>query len=153
MSRRSAPVDPAVAMLLALAGRAKEAQLYWQAGLAAARARGEVRGHTEAFAHHVEAEMCLLTALRAAPRPAGLRVNGIALPRDPVAAMRQLREHAVGYAPRAAIEAAHEPARLAYRAAFAAPLTVEEQQLVAALAALPVARRDKVIETAETLSR
>jgi hypothetical protein len=140
-------------VLLAVAGRAKQAQLYWQAGLAAARARGDGRAPTEAFAHHVEAEMCLLAAIRAAGPPAGHRIDGLTLSRDPVKAMIALRDHAHGHGTDDAIEAAHEPARRGYRDAFAAPLSAAEQDLAQTLAGLPDARRDKVIEQAESLAR
>ena len=90
-------MDPVRNMLLALAQRAKEARLHWHAGRAAVRARGEVPARTEAFAHHVEADLCLLAALRAADIPAKFRVRDITLSRDPVRAAKQLCEIVYGH--------------------------------------------------------
>ena len=146
-------MDPVRSMLLALAQRAQDARLRWHAGRAATRARGEIPGRIEAFAHHVEADLCLLTALHAAGIPANFRVHDITLSRDPVTAAEQLREIAFGHDGSGPIEADHEPARLAYRALFAAPLSDQEQRYVETLANLPDARRDKVIELAEDRAR
>ena len=140
-------------MLLALAHRAKQVQLNWQAGLAATRARDLSRARTEAYAHHVEAELCLVTAVRAAALPPGFRLAGVALPKDPITAMVRLRDQGVAVDWNNRIEAEHELARITYRQEFAAPLSAAEQAQAQALAALKPARRDKVIEMAEALSR
>jgi hypothetical protein len=146
-------VDPLRSMLLALAKRAKETRLYWQAGRAAVRARGETPGRTEAFAHHVEADLCLLAALDAADIPASFRVYDITLSRDPVRAAKQLQELVYCHDYSGPIEAEHEAARLAYKAAFAEPISDQEQRCVEFLADLPAARRDRVIELAEDRAR
>ncbi|MDG4793657.1 hypothetical protein [Micromonospora sp. WMMD1082] len=146
-------MDPIRSMLLALAKRAKETRLNWQAGRAAVRARGEVPGRTEAFAHYVEADLCLLAALRAADIPANFRVYDITLSRDPVRAAKQLQELVYGHDHSGPIEAAHEAARLAYKAAFAEPVSDQEQRCIEFLADLPAARRDRVIELAEDRAR
>ena len=141
------------AILLALAKQAREAELYWQAGTAATRARGLTPSRTEAFAHHTRAELSLLIALRAAGIPPNFHIDGITLSRDPLAAMQQLRGHVAAHQPSNPIETDHEAARLAYRHTFAAPPTAQEQHLAATLAGLPAARRDKINELAETLAR
>lgn len=146
-------MDPIRSMLLALAERAKDARLHWQAGRAAVRARGETPGRTEAFAHHVEADLCLLAALDAADIPANFRVYDITLSQDPVRAAEQLCEIAFGYDHSGPIEAEHEAARLAYKAAFAEPISEQEQHCVEILADLPAARRDKIVELAEDRAR
>jgi hypothetical protein len=156
MTRRRAvprPADPLATVLLALARRAKEAYLYWQADLAAVRARGERRHGTESFARHAQAELCLLTALTTGRLPSRYRIDGVTLSTDPHRAMLQLREHVVGHRPENAIEAGHEPARLAYLDACAAPLSAAERELARRLAALVTARRDTVIDRAESLAR
>ncbi|MFC4071925.1 hypothetical protein [Actinoplanes subglobosus] len=141
------------AMLLALARRAKGTHLYWQAGLAAVRARDEIPQRSEAFAHAVQAELCLTDALHAAGLPAGFWIDGITLDRDPVTAMKQLRDHVHAWTWNGPIEAGHEQARLAYRQLAADPLTDQEHALAVHLAGLIAARRDKVIDTAEHLAR
>ena len=146
-------MDPVRAILLALARRAKEARLHWQAGRAAVRARGETPDRTEAFAHHVEADLCLLAALDAADIPANFRIYDLTLSRDPVKAAEQLREIAFGYDPSGPIEAEHEAARQAYKTAYAQPISEHEQQYVESLADMPPARRDKIVELAEDHAR
>ncbi|GAA3742041.1 hypothetical protein GCM10022225_27000 [Plantactinospora mayteni] len=146
-------MDPVRSMLLALAQRAKETRLRWHADRAAVRARGETPVRTDTFAHHVQADLCLLAALKAADIPANFRVYDITLSRDPVRAAEQLREIAYGYDGSRPIEAEHEAARLAYKAAFVEPLSDQEQQYVEILADLPAARRDKVIEEVEDRAR
>jgi hypothetical protein len=140
-------------MLLALATRAEETRLRWHTGRAAVRARDQIPGRTEAFAHHVQADLCLLAAISAADLPAGFKIYDISLAKDPHTAARQLREIVVAYYPNGPIEAEHEAARLAYNAAFAEPITDQEQQYVNLLAALPAPRRDKIIELAEDHAR
>jgi hypothetical protein len=146
-------MDPVREILLALARRAKEHQLYWQAGLAAVRARREIPQRGEAFAHAAISEMCLVDALRAADLPAGFRIGGITLSRDPVDAMKQLRDQVYARNPSGPIEAEHEQARLTYQHLATAPLTDQEHAAAVQLAGMPAARRDKVIETAEHLAR
>lgn len=146
-------MDPVRSMLLALAQRAKETRLRWHADRAAVRARGATPGRTDTFAHHVQADLCLLTALKAADIPANFRVYDVTLSRDPVQAAEQLREIAYGHDGSGPIEAEHEAARLAYKAAFAEPLSNQEQQYVEILAGLSVARRDKIIEAVENQAR
>ncbi|MER7471235.1 hypothetical protein [Micromonospora sp. NPDC000018] len=75
-----------------------------------------------------------------------------AVPR-PLAAAEQLRQVAVAYDHSGAIEAAHEAARLAYKAAFAEPVTAQEQQYIELLAGRSAARRDKIVELAEEHAR
>ncbi len=145
-------MDPIRSMLLALATRAKEARLRWHAGRAAVRARGEIPSRTEAFAHHVQAELCLLTALHAASLPTGFRIYDVTLSADPLAVARQLDDLVVAR-PGGAIEAEHEAARLAYIAASAEPITDQEQRYIDTLAGLSAARRDKILELAEQLAR
>lgn len=146
-------MDPVRSMLLAVARRAKETRLHWHACRAAVRARGETPGLIEAFAHHTEADLCLLAALRAADIPANFRIRDITLSRDPATASRQLCEIAYGHDGSGPIEPDHEAARLAYRALFAELLSDQEQRCIEVLAALPAARRDKVIELAEDRAR
>jgi hypothetical protein len=146
-------VDPVRSMLLALAKRAKETRLRWQASRAAVRARGEAPNRTEAFAHHVEADLCLLAALDAADIPANFRIYDITLSRNPVRAAEQLREIVYGHDISGPIEAEREAARLAYKAAFAEPVSDQELRCVEILADLPAARRDRVIELAEDRAR
>lgn len=146
-------VDPIRSMLLALAARAEEARLRWHAGRAAVRARDQIPGRTEAFAHHVQADLCLLAAISAADLPTGFTIYDVTLSKDPRAAARQLAEIVVAYSPSGPIEAEHEAARLAYNAAFAAPTTEQEQRYIDLLAALPTPRRDKIIELAEDRAR
>ncbi|MER7457319.1 hypothetical protein [Micromonospora sp. NPDC126480] len=140
-------------MLLALAKHAEEARLRCNAERAAVRARGETPAHTEAYAYHVQANLCLITAIDAADLPASFRIYDITLSRDPLTAAKQLRQPVVAYDHSGPIEAAHEAARLAYKAAYAEPVTAEEQQYVDLLAGLPAARRDKIIELAEDRAR
>ncbi|MFE9207566.1 hypothetical protein [Micromonospora sp. NPDC007230] len=140
-------------MLLALARHAEDARLHWNAERAAVRARGETPARTEAYAHHVQANLCLITAIGAADLSANFRIYDITLSRDPLAAAEQLRQAAVAHDHSGAIEAAHEAARLAYKQAFAQPVTAQEQQYVDLLAGLPAARRDKVVEMAEGRAR
>lgn len=146
-------MDPTRAILVALARRAANCRLRWQAGLAAVRARGETPTHNEAFAHHAIAELCLVDALCAADLPTGFRLAGITLPRDPVDAMTILRDHVHAWAPDNAIETDHEQARLDYRRQAAAPLTEQETAYAHLLAGLAPARRDKIIDLAESLAR
>lgn len=146
-------MDPVRSMLLALAERVNDTRLRWHAERAAVRARGETSHCTEAFAHHAQAELCLLAALRAADIPARFSIRNIILSRDPVRAAEQLCEIAYGYDISGPIEAEHEAARLAYKATFAEPLSDQEQQYVELLAGLPAARRDKIIEAVEDLAR
>ncbi|MER5337977.1 hypothetical protein [Micromonospora sp. NPDC002717] len=140
-------------MLLALARQAEEARLRWNAERAAVRARGETPARTEAYAYHVQANLCLITAIGAADLPANFRIYDITLSRDPLAAAEQLRQVVVAYDHSGAIEAAHEAARLAYKAAFAESVTAQEQQYVELLAGLSAARRDKIVELAEERAR
>jgi hypothetical protein len=142
-------MDPIRAILLSLARNAEEARLRWHAERAALRARGETPTRTDAFAHNVQANLCLITAIGAADLPANFRLYDTTLSRDPLTAAAQLREATSAYHPSGAIEAEHEAARLAYQAALAAPLTAREQHYVDLLADLPPARRDKIIEAAE----
>jgi hypothetical protein len=146
-------VDPIRSMLLALATRAEEARLRWHAGRAAVRAREEIPGRTEAFAHHVQADLCLLAAISAADLPTGFKIYDISLSKDPRTAARQLGEIVVAYHPNGPIEAEHEAARLAYNAAFAEPVTDQEQRYIDLLTELPAARRDKIIELVEDRAR
>ncbi|GAA1596674.1 hypothetical protein J3R03_003129 [Actinoplanes couchii] len=146
-------MDLVRAILLALARRDKSTYLRWQAGLAAVRARGLTPTHNEAFAHHVQTELCLVDALRAADLPSGFRIDGITLPRDPVTAAKRLRDHVPAWSPDNAIETDHEQARLQYRSLAATPLNAQETAYAEMLAGLPAARRDKVIELAEHLTR
>jgi hypothetical protein len=146
-------MDPVRAILLALARRAKDNHLHWQAGLAAIRARQQIPTHHEAFAHAAISQLCLADALRAADLPAGFRIDGITLSRDPVTAMTQLRDHVPGRQPDNPIEAEHEHARLAYRQLASGPLTDREQALAVQLAGLPAARRDQVADAAERIAR
>jgi len=140
-------------MLLALASRANNARLRWHAVRTAVRARGETLDRSKAFARHNEAELCLLAALKAADIPAKFRVYDVTLSRDPLRAAEQLREIAYGYYGSGPIEPEHEAARLAYKAAFAAPLSDQEQRYVEILADLPAARRDKIVEEVEDRTR
>ncbi|MCW3818593.1 hypothetical protein ONA91_29555 [Micromonospora sp. DR5-3] len=142
-------MDPTRSMLLALARHAEEARLRWNAERAAVRARGETPAHSETYAYYVQANLCLIAATSAANLPADFRIYDITLSRDPVAAAEQLRQAVVAYDHSGPIEAAHEAARLAYKAAFAEPVTAQEQQYVDLLAGLPAPRRDKVVELAE----
>ncbi|MEU8264701.1 hypothetical protein AB0C02_29290 [Micromonospora sp. NPDC048999] len=146
-------MDPTRRMLRALAKHAEEARLRWNAERAAVRARGETPARTQAYAYHVQANLCLITAIGAADLPANFRIHDITLSRDPLAAAEQLRQLAVAYDHSGAIEAAHEAARLAYKAAFAEPVTAQEQQYVDLLAGLPAARRDKIVDLAEDRAR
>ncbi|MFE9658367.1 hypothetical protein [Micromonospora sp. NPDC006431] len=146
-------MDPTRRMLLALARHAEEARLGWNAERAAVRARGETPARSEAYAYHVQANLCLITAIGAADLPANFRVYDITLSRDPLAAAEQLRQVAVAHDHSGPIEAAHEAARLAYKEAFARPVTAQEQQYVELLAGLPAARRDKIVELAEQRAR
>jgi hypothetical protein len=145
-------VDPIRSMLLALASLAKDARLRWHAGRAAERARDEIPGRTQEFAHHAQANQCLLTAIRAANLPTGFRIYDVTLSTDPLAAAKQLDALVVGLSG-GAIEAEHEAARVAYQAAFAEPITDQEQRYIEMLAGMPAARRDKIIEGAEQLAR
>ncbi|BEL05712.1 hypothetical protein Q0Z83_039030 [Actinoplanes sichuanensis] len=145
-------MDPVRAILLALARRANDTHLYWQAGLAAVRARRQVPQRGEAFAHAIQAELCLADALRAADLPAGFRIDGITLRPDPVDAMRQLRAHVPRLNPSGPIEAEHEQARQTYQQLAVDPLTDQEQAFAVQLADLPVARRDKVVDAAERIA-
>jgi hypothetical protein len=145
-------VDPIRSMLLALASLAKDARLRWHAGRAAARARDQIPSRTQEFAHHAQANQCLLTAIRAANLPTGFRIYDITLSTDPLAAAKQLDALVVGLSG-GAIEAEHEAARQAYQAAFAEPITDQEQRYIEILAGMPAARRDKIIEGAEQLAR
>ncbi|WBB69118.1 hypothetical protein [Micromonospora sp. WMMD812] len=146
-------MDPTRSMLLALARHAEEARLRWHAERAAVRARGETPARTEAYAYHVQANLSLITAIRAADLPASFRLYDTTLSRDPLTAAEQLRQVASAYDHSGPIEAAHEAARLVYKAAFAEPISAQEQQYVDLLAGLPVARRDKVVELAEERAR
>lgn len=146
-------MDPARSMLLALAKHAEEARLRWNAERAAVRARGETPARSDAYAYYVQANLCLIAAIGAADLPADFRIFDVTLSRDPVAAAEQLRQVVVAYDHSGPIEAAHEAARLAYQAAFAAPVTAQEQQYVHLLADLPAPRRDKVVELAEERAR
>jgi hypothetical protein len=146
-------MDPLPSMLLVLAKRAEQARLDWQAGRAAVRARGETPGRTEAFAHHIQANLCLIAAIEAADLPANFRVYDLTLSRDPLVAAQQLREIVFTYDRGREIEAEHEAARLAYKAAFAEPINEEEQQHIDVLAGLSAARRDKVVDLAEERAR
>ncbi|MEV0429667.1 hypothetical protein [Micromonospora sp. NPDC050495] len=142
-------MDPTRSILLALAKKAEEARLRWHADRAAVRARGETPTRSEAYAYHVQANLCLITAIDAADLPAGFRLYDVTLSRDPLAAAEQLRQAAVAHDHSGPIEVAHEAGRLAYKAAFAEPVTAQEQQHIDLLAGLPAARCDKIIELAE----
>lgn len=146
-------MDPTRSMLLALARHAEEARLRWHAERAAVRARGETPARSEAYAYHVQANLCLITAIGAADLQSGFRVYETTLSRDPLAAAEQLRQVANAYDHSPPIEAAHEPARLAYKAAFAEAVTAQEQQYVDLLADLPAARRDKIVDLVEQRAR
>ncbi|MFI7578306.1 hypothetical protein [Micromonospora sp. NPDC049497] len=140
-------------MLLALAARSQEARLSWRAARAAVRARGDNPGRSELWAYDVQAGLCLITAISAADLPATFTVYDVTLSRDPLAAAEQLREIAYGHDYSGPIEAPHEAARLAYKAAFAEPLSEQEHHLVAVLASLPAARRDKITDLVEQRAR
>jgi hypothetical protein len=142
-------MDSTRAMLLALAGLVTESRLRLEAGRAAQRARGQTPALPEASASFHNARRCLIAAVRAADLPADFRVHDVTLSRDPLAAADQLEELAFGYHPAGPIEAEHETARLAYREVFAAPLTDTEQRQADALANLPAARRDKILDRVE----
>ncbi|MFI6263245.1 hypothetical protein [Micromonospora sp. NPDC051006] len=142
-------MDSTRSMLLALARHAQESRLRWHAERAAVRARGETPARTEAYAYQVQANLCLIAAIGAADLPANFRLYDTFLSRDPLTAAEQLRQVASAYDHSGPIEAAHEMARQAYKAAFAPPLTAQEQQYVELLAGLPAARRDKIVEAAE----
>ncbi|MEV0158343.1 hypothetical protein AB0H57_32320 [Micromonospora sp. NPDC050686] len=146
-------MDPIRAILLSLARTAKEAELRWYANRAAQRARGETPTRGEAYAYSVKADQCLITAVTAADLPANFRLYDTTLSRDPLVAAEQLRDVACAYDPSGPIEAAHEAARLAYKTAFAEPLTPQEENYAELLAGLPAARRDKIIEVAEERAR
>ncbi|MCW3819533.1 hypothetical protein ONA91_34345 [Micromonospora sp. DR5-3] len=146
-------MDPTRSMLLALARHAEEARLRWNAERAAMRARGETPTRSEAYAYQVQANLCLITAIGAADLPANFRIYDITLSRDPLAAAEQLRQSAVAHDHSGPIEAAHEAARLAYKSAFAQPVTAQEQQYADLLASLPAARRDKIVDLAEQRAR
>lgn len=146
-------MDSTRSMLLVLARQAEEARLRWNAERAAVRARGATLARTEAYAHHVQANLCLITAIGAANLPATFRIYDITLSRDPLAAAEQLRQLVVAYDHSGPIEAAHEAARLAYKTALAEPVTAQEQQYIDLLAGLPTARRDKIVELAEERAR
>ncbi|WP_328853251.1 hypothetical protein OG994_12015 [Micromonospora globbae] len=146
-------MDPTRRMLLALARQAEEARLRWNADRAALRARGETPARTETYAYHVQANLCLITAISAANLPATFRIYDTTLSHDPLAAAEQLRRLVVAHDTSGPIEAAHEAARLAYKAAFAEPVTAREQQYVDLLAGLPAARRDKIVDLAEERAR
>jgi hypothetical protein len=146
-------MDPVRAILRTLAGLTREAELGWHAGRAAVRARGQTPVHNEAFSHFAKAQQCLIAAVKAADLPAGFRMYDVTLSRDPVTAARQLCDAAHGHDDAGPIEAAHEAARLAYRTAYAEPLTDTEQRYAALLADLPAARRDKVVDLAEERAR
>ncbi|MEU7779159.1 hypothetical protein [Micromonospora parva] len=146
-------MDPIRSILLSLARTAEEARLRWNANRAALRARGETPTRDEAFAHNVQANLCLITAITAANLPANFRLYDTTLSRDPLTAATQLRQVTSAYDHSGPIEAAHEAARLAYKAAFVEPLTAQEQHYVDLLVDLPAARRDKIIEVAEERSR
>ncbi|MEU2610686.1 hypothetical protein ABZ570_03735 [Micromonospora sp. NPDC007271] len=146
-------MDPTRSMLLALARHAEDARLRWNAERAAMRARGETPARSEAYAYYVQANVCLIAAIGAADLPADFRIYDLTLSRDPVVAAEQLRQVVFAYDHSGPIEAAHEAARLAYKAAFAEPVTAQELQYVGLLAGLPAARRDKVVELAEERAR
>ncbi|MGW5672039.1 hypothetical protein [Micromonospora sp. NPDC003776] len=146
-------MDPIRAILLSLARSAEEARLRWQAERAAVRARGGAPARSDAFAHNVQANLCLITAIGAADLPANFRLYDTTLSRDPLTAAAQLRQVTCAYYPSGPIEAEHEAARLAYNTASAPLLTAEEQHYVDLLADLPPARRDKIIEAAENRAR
>jgi hypothetical protein len=146
-------MDPVRAIPLALARRAKQNHLSWQAALAATRQHRQPRQRSEAFAHAAISERCLVDALRAADLPAGFRVDAITLSRDPVTAMTPLRDHVYAGRRDNAIEAAHEHARHTYRRLSADPLTDQEHAVAVQLAGMPAARRDTVIDAAERLAR
>ncbi|MEV4283495.1 hypothetical protein [Actinoplanes xinjiangensis] len=146
-------MDPVRAILPALARRARENHLSWQAGLAAVRARRQTPSRGEAFAHAAVSELCLIDALRAADLQAGFRIDAITLSRDPVTAMKQLRDHVYGRQRDNAIEAEHEQDRHTYRRLAADPLTDQEHAMAVQPARMPAARRDKVIDAAEHLAR
>ncbi|MET7710602.1 hypothetical protein [Micromonospora sp. NPDC005413] len=146
-------MDPIRSILLSLARTAEEARLRWHAERAALRARGETPTRTEASAYDIQATLCLLTAITAADLPANFRLYDTTLSRDPLTAATQLRQVTSAYDHSGPIEAAHEAARLAYKATFTEPLTAQEQHYVDLLVDLPAARRDKVIEMAEERAR
>ncbi|MEU8112734.1 hypothetical protein [Micromonospora sp. NPDC048947] len=146
-------MDPIRSILLSLARTAEEARLRWHANRAALRARGETPTRNEAFAYDVQANLCLIAAITAANLPANFRLYDTTLSRDPLTAAAQLRQVASAYDHSGPIEAAHEAARVAYKAAFADPLTAQEQHYVDLLVDLSAARRDKIIEVAEERSR
>ncbi|MFG2058576.1 hypothetical protein ACGFI9_31580 [Micromonospora sp. NPDC048930] len=146
-------MDPTRSILLALARHAQEARLRWNAERAAVRARGETPAHSETYAYYVQANLCLIAAIGAADLPADFRISDITLSRDPVAAAEQLRQVVFAYDPSGPIEAAHEAARLAYKAAFAEPVTAQELQYVDLIAGLSAPRRDKIVELAEERAR
>ncbi|MFF0176078.1 hypothetical protein [Micromonospora profundi] len=146
-------MDPIRSILLSLARTAEEARLRLHAERAALRARGETPTRTEAFSYDVQANLCLITAITAADLPTNFRLYDTTLSRDPLTAAAQLRQVTSAYDHSGPIEAAHEAARLAYKAAFAEPLTAQEQHYADLLADLPAARRDKIIEVAEERAR
>ncbi|WP_327643690.1 hypothetical protein [Micromonospora zamorensis] len=146
-------MDPIRSILLSLARIAEEARLRWHAERAALRARGEAPIRTGAFAYDVQATLCLITAITAADLPVNFRLYDTTLSRDPLTAAAQLRQVCSAYDHSGPIEATHEAARLAYKAAFAEPLTDQEQHYVDLLVDLPAARRDKIIEMAEERAR
>ncbi|MBQ1019850.1 hypothetical protein KBX71_18555 [Micromonospora sp. D93] len=146
-------MDPIRSILLSLARIAEEARLLWHAERAALRARGEAPIRTGAFAYDVQATLCLITAITAADLPVNFRLYDTTLSRDPLTAAAQLRQVTSAYDHSGPIEAAHEAARLAYKAGFAEPLNAREQHYVDLLVDLPAARRDKIIEEAEERAR
>ncbi|MFF4879510.1 hypothetical protein [Micromonospora sp. NPDC000668] len=146
-------MDPIRSILLSLARTAEEARLRWHSERAALRARRETPTRTEAFAYDVQANLCLITAITAADLPVNFRLYDTTLSRDPLTAAAQLRQVTSAYDHSGPIEAVHEAARLSYKAAFAEPLTAQEQHYVDLLVDLPAARRDKIIEVAEERAR
>ena len=142
-------MDPTRSMLLALAKRAEETRLDWQAGRAAVRARGETPQRSEAFAHHIQANLCLLTAITAAALPADFRIYDVTLSTDPVAAAQQLRDIAHPYDRHGAIEAAHEAANRHTRRRSPSRSPPRNSSTSTSLATLTPARRDKIVDAAE----
>jgi hypothetical protein len=146
-------MDSTRSILLRLAENANDTRLRWHADLAATRARDEVPARREMYHYQIEADLCLIAAVDAANLPAGFKVYDVTLRPDPLAAAQQLRDLAYGRAADQRIEAEHEAARLAYKAAFAEPITTAEHHLAELLADVPPVRRDKIIERVEHLAR
>jgi hypothetical protein len=146
-------VDSTRKVLLALGRLSSQAWLEWRAEEAAVRARLQIPRRGERFAYYAATDHCVMAALNAANLPSNFRLYDTTLSRDPIRAANQLQQIAAGTDLAGPIEAEHEAARQAYLHAAAAPPDGREQQLARDLAALPAARRDRVIDLAEQTAR